>query len=89
MQHLTVFGNNFKARFSNTAIFNQASVENQAKALNEKRQKYHKWYQTSSEFKVISTVFIAIGSYLVSATYEKKRAIKDIQLEHVNEQVLA
>jgi len=86
-QNFTSFGSYFKSWIHKDSLQHSSVSLAADQNLYEKRQKYHRWYQTSREFKVISTVVIAATSYFISTFYDKKRAIKDIQLEHVTEQV--
>ena len=93
LQNVTSVGCNFKSLLSSNAALHQdvshdlTSTAMPGENANGKRQKYQKWYQTSREFKIVSSIVIALGSYLLSSHYEKKRAIKEIKLQLVNEQV--
>ena len=55
---------------------------------NEEKQKQHKWWHTSREFKVMASIALGIASYVVNSYHDRKKALKDVKLELVNEQVL-
>ncbi|XP_076808430.1 uncharacterized protein LOC143451615 [Clavelina lepadiformis] len=45
------------------------------------------WWQTSNEFKIITTIVIGAVSWVVTLHFDRKHAKMDVQLEHVSRQI--